>query len=149
MRASRYAVVMSLADDDARDRAVLHKRMLWPLAVCTGAYIVAYCVQLLFIESVMGSGPALSGLGIWLVVRAARARRAAAVLLGAGLAVLSLTLFITVNALSWSPSDARHPFAIIGAALGVVVVVLAVLALREPRAPKAVELVEALRHTAG
>lgn len=138
---------MSLADDEAAERARLHERLHLPLAFCVFGYVVAYAVLLMKVETVMGSGPILAALGIWLAVRGHQARHAPSQLLGAGLAVLLVTLFITVNALSWSPSDAEDPFAVIGAVLGVVVVGLALLSLRAPRRAAAVELRDALGHT--
>ncbi|MDP2345139.1 MAG: hypothetical protein Q8O67_29610 [Deltaproteobacteria bacterium] len=140
---------MTLADVDAADRAALHKRVLVPLAIASAGYFVAYAVSLFIVESVMGTGPVLSALGIWLAVAAVRAGNRAATLLGLGLGVLSLTLFITVNALGWSPSDARHPFAVVGAVVGGFTIVLALVALLEPRRPRDLQALAALRHTSG
>ncbi len=138
--------VMSLADDVALERAAAHRRMFPPLALCSLGYVLAYIVSLGAVESVMGSGPLLFGLGLWLLSRGRRAQSAAAGVLGAGLCVLTVSLVAVVNVLDWSPVDAREPFALIGAAAGIAVVVLAVFALREPRRPAPVELREALAH---
>jgi hypothetical protein len=138
---------MSLDDDAARERSAHHRKMLPPLALCVLATVVGYIACLAAVETVMATGPILLGLGIWLAARGMRASRPPAVLLGAGLGVLSLTLFATVNLLSWSPADAAAPFAVIGAVVGVLVVALALLALREPR-PAAAPGLEALRHRA-
>jgi len=137
---------MDLVADLAAHRHEQHRRMLKPLAVGVFAYVVAYAISLLQIETVMGSGPVLAGLGIWLTIAASRAEQGAGVLLGAGFVVLALTLFVTVNVLSWSPGEAEEPFAIIGAVVGGLVVLLALLALRSPRSGQNVELREALSH---
>ena len=135
-------------DVDAVERAALHQRLMAPLALSSAGYVVAYAMSLFAVETVMGSGPVLSALGLWLVVRGLRAQNPAATLLGLGHGVLSLTLFLTVNALDWSPNDARQPFAVIGAIGGGLTVVLALLALAEPRQPAKLEALSTLRHTA-
>jgi hypothetical protein len=135
-------------DDDDADLAALHKRVLVPLALSSGAYFLALAVSLFFIESVMGTGPVLSVLGLWLAIRSAQAANRAGTLLGLGHGVLALTLFVTVNALSWSPEEAKHPFAVVGAVVGVLTVLLAVIAALEPRRPRDVQALAALGHAA-
>lgn len=137
---------MDLVADVAAERNRLHRKMLKPLAVGVFAYVVAYAASLLEIETVMGSGPLLTALGVWLAVAAGRAQQPAGVLLGVGFIILAITLFVTVNVLSWSPGEAREPFAFIGAFTGMLVVGLALAALRAPRPTRAVEIREALSH---
>ena len=138
---------MTFADVDAADRAALHKRVLVPLALSAGGYLLAYALSLFVVETVMGTGPVLSGLGLWLALRATRAHNRAATLLGLGHGVLALTLFVTVNALGWSPTQAREPFAIIGTVVGILTVALALLAVVEPRSGRDIQALAALRHT--
>jgi len=82
-----------------------------------------------------------------LAVRGIKTGNHAATLLGLGLGVLSLTLFITVNALGWSPAEARHPFAVVSAVVGCLTMVLTLLAVLEPRSPRDVPALAALRHS--
>jgi hypothetical protein len=128
---------MPIADDVADHDRAAYDDMLWPLALVTCGFVVAYAVALVEVVSVLVSGPLLCVVGVWLAWRATLARSWAGVFLGSGVVVLVASLFGAVNALGWSPADAEAPFAQIGAVTGSLFVGLALVALAGPRRPPA------------
>lgn len=124
---------MPISDDVADLDRAAYDDMLWPLALVTCGFVVAYAVALVEVVSVLVSAPLLCVVGVWLAWKATIARCWPGVFLGSGVVVLVVALFVTVNALGWSPREAEAPFAQIGAATGTLFVGLALAALARPR----------------
>ena len=126
-----------------------HRKLVRAVVVVGIGYCLAYGISLFVIESVMGSGPLLAAAGLWTARQAwlHPDRSPPGLLLGVGVVVLSLTLLLAVNLFSWSPNDAKAPFAAVGAVAGILILILSMLAVRPRRQTAPVLTLDALSHT--
>jgi hypothetical protein len=79
-------------------------------AVAWAACVVGTALIFHEVESVIGTGPVLAGLGVILLIAGVVARRTLWTLLGTAHVSVCLLFFGLVNLLEWDPSDAEMPF---------------------------------------
>jgi hypothetical protein len=103
-----------LLDFDEYERASRLRFARGSISALGVVYILSFGLSLINIESVMGTGVLLSFVGVLAARGSFRCGASAGVVAGALAVVLSLSLFVAVNAYGWSPSEAEMPFAIIG-----------------------------------
>ncbi|MEZ6125875.1 MAG: hypothetical protein R3C49_22335 [Planctomycetaceae bacterium] len=87
------------------------------------------------IESILGTGPVISLLGLAILVAAIRARQPVAALVGASGPGISLICWAAILMNGWGPGDAQEPISIVAAIYALVAVVAAnfeMMALRQP-----------------
>lgn len=99
-------------------------RILLGLQLATLA--VGLCVAAVHIESIVATGPLISVFGFLLAGVSLQKGVGLGVFAGASAPAFSLAIFLTINLLGWSPSDARLPVPILGLFYAAVLVAMAV-----------------------
>ena len=72
-----------------------------------------YLILFIHVETVAGTGPIESALGLVILIFAIVYRHLVGIILGASMIGISVLLFLLVLTLQWSPSDAKLPFSFV------------------------------------
>lgn len=83
--------------------------MAWLLILYTLGILIAAIAAMVDIESIMGSGPIMSLVGIWIAFLSYRRDHPIGLFYGLAVPTVSVFCFIVINGLDWGPSDAHVP----------------------------------------
>ncbi len=83
--------------------------MAWVLIVYTLGILIAAIAAMVEIESIVGSGPIMSLVGIWIAFLSYRRDRPIGLFYGLAVPTVSVFCFIVINGMDWGPSDAHVP----------------------------------------
>ena len=83
--------------------------MVWLLIVYTLGILIAAIAAMVEIESIVGSGPIMSLVGIWIAFLSYRRDRPIGLFYGLAVPTVSVFCFIVINLMEWGPSDAHVP----------------------------------------
>lgn len=72
-----------------------------------------FLILFIHVETVVGTGPIESALGLGILIIAMIYRHLVGIVLGASMIGISVLMFLLVLTLHWSPSDAKLPFSFI------------------------------------